>query len=69
MNRLNKKGLSKNHCVKVINLASDTSKTIHEDTDDIIKSLPDCLDVHVGTNDRSRGGNLLNQAKKIAKQN
>lgn len=50
-------------------MASDTSKTIHEDTDDIIKSLPDCLDVHVGTNDRSRGGNLLNQAKKIAKQN
>ena len=68
MNGLHKEGLSKNHSAKVINLPGDTSETIFEDTDDIIKSMPDCLDVHAETNDLTRGRNLLNQTKKIAKQ-
>ena len=54
LNGLHKKGLSKNYCVKVNNLPGGTSQTILEDTDDIIKSKPDCLDVHVGNNDLTR---------------
>ena len=43
------------------------SATILENIDQLVKSKPDCLIVHAGTNDLANGTNLLNQVKKIVK--
>ena len=48
LNGLHKKSLSRNHRVKVNNFPGGTSETILGNIDDIIKSKPDCLIVHVG---------------------
>ena len=39
-----------------------------ENIDQLVKSKPDCLIVHAGTNDLANEANLPNQAKKIVKQ-
>ena len=58
LNGINEKGLSKNHSVKVNNIPGGTS----------LKNKPDGLIVHAGTNDITKGKNLLNNVKKILKQ-
>ena len=63
-----RKGLSRNHRVKVNNFPGGTSETILENIDEIVKNKPDCLIIHAGTNDLTNGINLLNQAKKIIKE-
>ena len=68
LNGIHEKGLSKNHTVKINNFSGGTSETVLENIDETLKSKPDCLIVHVGTNDLTNGINLLNQAKKIVKQ-
>ena len=68
LNGIHEKGLSKNHTVKINNFPGGTSETVLENIDETLKSKPDCLIVHVGTNDLANGINLLNQAKKIVKQ-
>ena len=68
LNGIHEKGLSKNHTVKINNFPGGTSETVLENIDETLKSKPDCLIVHVGTNDLTNGINLLNQAKKIVKQ-
>ena len=68
LNGIHDKGLSKNHTVKINNFSGGTSETVLENIDETLKSKPDCLIVHVGTNDLTNGINLLNQAKKIVKQ-
>ena len=64
----NKTDKRKNHNVKVKNYPGGTSETILDNTDDIVKSKPDCLIIHAGTNDLTNGINLLYQTKKIVKQ-
>ena len=68
LNGIHEKGLSRNHNVKIKNFSGGTSETIFENLNDIIKSKPDCLIIHAGTNDLTNGINLLNQAKKIVKE-
>ena len=68
LNGIHEKGLSKSHTVKINNFSGGTSETVLENIDETLKSKPDCLIVHVGTNDLTNGINLLNQAKKIVKQ-
>ena len=68
LNGLHEKGLSKNHLVKVKNFSGGTSETILDNIDEIMKSKPDCLIIHTGTNDLTNGINSLNQAKKIIKE-
>ena len=68
LNGIHEKGLSKNHTVKINNFPGGTSETVLENIDETLKSKPDCLIVHAGTNDLTNGINLLNQAKKIVKQ-
>ena len=57
--------MSKNYRVKVNNFPGSTTATILENIDQLVKSKPDCLIVHAGTDDLANGTNLLNQAKKI----
>ena len=40
------------------------SATILENIDQLVKSKPDCLIVHAGTNDLANGTNILNQVKR-----
>ena len=67
LNGIHAKGMSKNYRVKVNNFPGGTSATILENIDQLVKSKPDCLIVHAGTNDLANGTNLLNQVKKIVK--
>ena len=60
LNGVNKKGLSKSHNVKVKNYPGATSENILDKIDDLLKVKPDCLLVHVGTNDLTNNVNLLN---------
>ena len=68
LNEIHKKGMSKNHRVKINNFPGGTSATVLENIDQLVKSKPGCLIVHAGTKDLANGANLLNQAKKIVKQ-
>ena len=51
LNRINEKGLSKNHSIKVNNIPGGTSGVILNELDDFLKNKPDGLIVHAGTND------------------
>ena len=62
---VNKKGLSKSHNVKVKNYPGEISKDILDRIDGLLKVKPDCLLVHVGTNDLTNNVNLLNSVKKM----
>ena len=64
LNGIHEKSMSKYYRVKVNNFTGSTSATILEDIDQLVKSKPDCLIVHAGTNDLANGTNLFNQAKK-----
>ena len=50
------------------NIPGGTSDAILDKLDDFLKNKPDGLIVHAGTNDITKGKNLLNNDKKILKQ-
>ena len=62
---VNEKGLSKSRNVKVKNYSVAASEDILDKIVDLLKVEPDCLLVHVGTNDLTNNGNLLNLVKKM----
>ena len=64
LNRMHKKDMTKNYRVKLNDFLRGTSATMLENIDQLVKSKPDCLIVHAGTNDLANGTNLLNQVKK-----
>ena len=45
-----------------------TSEKIIQNVDDLLKSKPDNIVIHAGTNNTTRGVNLLNSVKKMVKQ-
>ena len=61
---MHEKDMSKNYRVKLNDFLRGTSATMLENIDQLVKSKPDCLIVHAGTNDLANGTNLLNQVKK-----
>ena len=63
-NGVDEKGLSKSHNVKVKNYPGATSEDILDKIDDLLKVKPDCLLLHVGTNNLTNNVNLLNSVKK-----
>ena len=64
LNRIREKGMSKSNRVKVNNFPDGTSATILEKIGQLVKSKPECLIAHVGTNNLANETNLLNQLKK-----
>ena len=68
LNGIHKKGMSKNYTVKVKNFPGGTNTKIMENIDQLVKSKPDYLIVHAGTDDLANKTNLLFQVKKIVKQ-
>ena len=61
---MHEKDMPKNYRVKLTDFLRGTSATMLENIDQLVKSKPDCLIVHAGTNDLANGTNLLNQVKK-----
>ena len=62
LNGTHKKGMSKNHRIKINNVVGGAIATILENIDQLVKSKLDCLIVHTGINDLANERNLLNQA-------
>ena len=60
--------LSKAHKIKVNNYPGTTSKYILDKVNDLVQSKPNCLLVHLETNDITNNVKLLNFVKKVAKK-
>ena len=60
--------LSKSHSVKVKNYPRAKSENILDKINDLLKVKPDCLLVHVGSNDLTNNVNLLNTVKQMVKK-
>lgn len=54
------KGFSKKHNVSMTGFSGGTSKNTIQNTDDLLKTKPDVIVTHAGTNDITNGVNLLN---------
>ena len=67
LNGINERGLYKNFNVKVNNIRGGTNETVLEKIDELVKGKPSSLIVHAGTNDLTKGKNVLNNVKKIVK--
>ena len=52
--------INKNHRIKVNNFPGGTSAMILENVDQLVKSKPDCLILHAGTNGLAKKTNLKN---------
>ena len=68
LNGIHEKGFSKNHSVKANNIPGGTNDAILDKLDNFLKHEPDGLIVHAGTNNITKGKNLLNNVKKVLKQ-
>ena len=67
LNGINERGLSKDFNVKVNNIPAGTSKTVLDNIDELEKCKPSSVIVHAGTNNLTKGKNVLNSVKKIVK--
>ena len=65
---IHERGLSKQQQVKIQNFPGGTSETILDVVDTLVTDKPDCIIVHAGTNDITKGINSLNSVKKIVKK-
>ena len=68
LNGIYERGLLKQQQVKIQNFPGGTSETILDVVDTLITDKPDCIIVHAGTNDVTKGVNSLNSMKKIVKK-
>ena len=67
LNSINEKGLSKVNRVRIKNFLGGTTETILEEVEELVKNKPDTFIVHAGTNDLTKGKNVLNNVKKFIK--
>ena len=67
LNGIHQRGLSKQQ-VKIQNSPDGSSETILDVVDTLVTDKPDCIIVHAGTNDITKGINSLNSVKKIVKK-
>ena len=68
LNGIHEGRLSKQQQVKIQNLPGGTSETILDEVDTLVADKPDCIIVHAGTNDITKGIDSLNSVKKIVKK-
>ena len=62
---IHKRGLSKQHTIKVKQFPGATTETILEKLENLLEPKPDMLIVHGGTNDLSKNINYLNNLRKV----
>ena len=67
LNWVSEKDLSRAHNVKATNFPVGTSDKIVEKLNDLIKDKSDDLVIHIGTNELTNNGKLLNNVKKLLK--
>ena len=68
LNGIHENGLSKQQQVKIQNFTGGTNENILDMVDTLVTDKPDCIIVHAGKNDITKGINSLNSVKKIAKK-
>ena len=68
LNNINSRGLSKSKKVSVSNFPGGTSKDILDEVEDTLKTQPDTLIVHAGTNDLTKNINTLRPVKKLCEK-
>ena len=67
LNGINEKGLSKDTHVKVKKFPGETTETIFEEAEQLVKNNLHTLTDHAETNDLTKGKSLLNNVKKDIK--
>ena len=65
LNNINNRGLSTSKKVCVSNFPGATSEDILDEVEDTLKTHPDTLIVHAGTNDLTKNINTLRSVKKL----
>ena len=68
LNNINSRGLSKSNKVSVSNFPGATSEDILDEIEDTLKTHPDTLIVHTGTNDLTKNINTLRSVKKLCEK-
>ena len=68
LNNINSCGLSKSNKVSVSNFPGATSEDILDEIEDTLKTHPDTLIVHTGTNDLTKNINTLRSVKKLCEK-
>ena len=68
LNNINSRGLSKSKKVSVSNFPGATSEDILAEVEDTLKTHPDTLIVHAGTNDLTKNINTLISVKKLCEK-
>ena len=63
---INDKGLAKENHVKIQNFPGRMTESILNEVEELVKSKPDSLIVHVGANDIAKCKNVLTNVKKIS---
>ena len=67
LNGITENGSPKDNHDKIKNSPDGTTETILEEVEELVKNKSDTLIVDAGTNDLTKGKNLLNNVKKIIK--
>ena len=68
LNNINSRGLSKSNKVAVSNFPGATSEDILDEIEDTLKTQPDSLIVHTGTNDLTKNINTPRSVKKLCEK-
>ena len=68
LNNINSRGLSSSNKVSASNFPSATSEDILDEIEDTLKTHPDTLIVHAGTNDLTKNINTLRSVKKLCEK-
>ena len=68
LNNINSRGLSKSKKVSVSNFPGATSEDILAEVEDTLKTHPDTLIVHAGTNDLTKNISTLKSVKKLCEK-
>ena len=68
LNNINNRGLWKSKKLCVSNFPDATSEDILDQVEDTLKTLPDTLIVHAGTNDLTKNINTLRSVKKLCEK-
>ena len=68
LNNISSRGLSSSNKVSASNFPSATSEDILDEIEDTLKTHPDTLIVHAGTNDLTKNINTLRSVKKLCEK-
>ena len=68
LNNINSRGLSKSKKVSISNFPGATSEGILDKVEDTLKTHPDTLIVHAGTNDLTKNINRLRSVKELCEK-